>query len=126
MASGKVKMKIKFKVEVWASQVVLVVKTPPANAGDVRFECSIPELGRSPGGEYSIPLQYSCLENPMDKGAWCTTVHRVAKSQTRMKQPIMLAKLYLSTNWSSEESTYPTKRTSSCLHKAKSVDKACC
>ena len=42
MASGKVKMKIKFKVEVWASQVVLVVKTPPANAGDVRFECSIP------------------------------------------------------------------------------------
>jgi len=62
--------------------VVLVVKTPPANAGDVRFEHSIPELGRSPGGEDSNPLQYSCLENPMDKGAWCATVHKVAKSQT--------------------------------------------
>ena len=86
MASGKVKMKIKFKVEVWASQVVLVVKTPPANAGDVRFECSIPELGRSPGGEYSIPLQYSCLENPMDRGSWRAAVHGLAESQTQLQQ----------------------------------------
>ena len=69
MASGKVKMKIKFKVEVWASQVVLVVKTPPANAGDVRFECSIPELGRCPGEGNGNPLQYSCLGNHMDRGA---------------------------------------------------------
>ena len=42
----------------------------------------IPELGRSPGGGHGNPLQYSCLEHPMDKGAWRTTVHRVVKSQT--------------------------------------------
>ena len=52
---------------VWASQVALVVKNLPANAGDVRDACLIPGLGRSPGGGNSIPLQYSCLENPMDK-----------------------------------------------------------
>ena len=59
----------------WASQVALVIKNLPANAGD-------PGLGRSPGGGHSNPLQYSCLENPMDRGAWWATVHRVAKSQT--------------------------------------------
>ena len=53
-----------------ASQVVPVVKNPPANAGDVRDMGSIPALGRSPGGGHGNPLQYSCLENPMDKGAW--------------------------------------------------------
>ena len=52
---------------VWASQVALVVKNLPANAGDVRDACLIPGLGRSPGGGNSVPLQYSCLENPMDK-----------------------------------------------------------
>ena len=52
-----------------ASQVALVVKNPPANAGDIRDMGSIPGLGRSPGGRYGNPLQYSCLENPMDKGA---------------------------------------------------------
>ena len=51
-----------------ASQVVLVVKYPPANAGDERDAGSIPRLGRSPGG--GKPLQYSCLENPMDREAW--------------------------------------------------------
>jgi len=50
--------------------VVLVVKNPPANAGDSRDEGSIPESGRSPGGGYGKPLQYSCLENPMDRGSW--------------------------------------------------------
>ena len=69
-----------------ASQVVLVVKNPPANAGDIRDRSSIPGSGRSPVGEKGNPLQYSCLENPMDRGAWQTTVHRVAKSRRQMKQ----------------------------------------
>ena len=46
-----------------------MVKNPPANAGDIRDEGSIPGLGRSPGGGHGNPLQYSCLENPMDRGA---------------------------------------------------------
>ena len=70
----------------WASQVVLVVKNLPANAGDIRNVSLIPGSGRSPGGGHVNPLQYSCLENPMDRGAWQTTVHRVQKSQTLMKQ----------------------------------------
>ena len=52
-----------------ASQVALVVKNPPANAGDIRDVGSIPGSGRSPGGGLGNPLQYSCLENPMDRGA---------------------------------------------------------
>ena len=52
---------------------------------DIREAGSIPRSGRSLGGEHSNPLQYSCLENPMDRGVWHTTVHRVAKSQTRLK-----------------------------------------
>ena len=55
---------------IWAFQVALVVKNPPANAGDVRDMGSIPRLGRSPGGGHGNPLQYSCLENPMDRGVW--------------------------------------------------------
>ena len=62
-----------------ASQVVLVVKNPPANAGDLRDTGSIPGLGRSRGGGHGNPLQYSCLENPMDGGAWWATVHGVAE-----------------------------------------------
>ena len=54
----------------WVSQVVLVVKNPPANAGDIRDVGSIPGLGRFPGGGHDNLLQYSCLENPMDRGAW--------------------------------------------------------
>ena len=54
----------------WASQVALVVKNLPANAGDIRDKGSIPELGRSHGGGHGNPLQYSCLENPMDREAW--------------------------------------------------------
>ena len=72
----------------WASQVALVVKNPPANAGDIRDMGSVPgsgASGRSPGGGHGNPLQYSCLENPMDRGAWWVTVHRVAKSRTRLK-----------------------------------------
>ena len=69
-----------------ASQVALVVKKPPANAGDVRQSGSLPGLGRSPGGGHGNPLQYSCLENSMDRGAWLATVHGVAKSWTRLKR----------------------------------------
>ena len=67
------------------SQVALVVKIPPAHEGDIRDTGSITGLGRSPGGGYGSPLQYSCLENPMDRGAWRTTVHRIAKRRTRLK-----------------------------------------
>ena len=65
-----------------ASQVALVVKNPLASAGDIRDVGLIPGLGRSPGEGTGNPLQYSCLENPKDRGAWMTIVHRVAKSQT--------------------------------------------
>ena len=54
----------------WASQVVLVVKNPPANAGDFRDAGLIPGWERSPGGGHGNPLQYSCLENPVDRRAW--------------------------------------------------------
>ena len=63
----------------------LVVKNPPANAGEIRDVGLIPALGRSPGGGHGSPLQYSCLENPMDRGAWRATVPRVGKNQTRLK-----------------------------------------
>ena len=62
--------------------MALVVKNPPADAGDIRDTGSIPGLGRSPGERNGNPLQYSCLENPMDRGDWQATVHRIAKSRT--------------------------------------------
>ena len=65
----------------WASQVALVEKNPPTNAGDVRDTGLNPALGGRPGGGHGNPLQYSCLENPMDRGPWWATVHGVAKSQ---------------------------------------------
>ena len=68
-----------------ASQVLLVVKNPPANAGDIRDVALIPGWGRSPGGRHGSPLQYSCLENPIDRGAWRATVRGVTKSQTQLK-----------------------------------------
>ena len=55
-------------------EVVLVVKNPPANTGDIRDRGLIPGLGRSPGGRHGNPLQYSCLENPMERGNWWATV----------------------------------------------------
>ena len=57
-------------------------KNPPASAGDAGDMGSIPELGRSPGGGHGNSLQYSCLENPMDREAWWATVHGVANSWT--------------------------------------------
>ena len=68
-----------------ASQVVLAVKSLPANAGDLRDAGLIPGLGRSPGGGHGNPLQYSCLEDPMDRD-WQAAVHRVTQSQTRLKR----------------------------------------
>ena len=62
-----------------------MAKNPSANAGDTRGLGSIPGLGRSPGEGNGNPLQYSCLENPMDRGAWWPTVHRV-QSVTQLKQ----------------------------------------
>ena len=61
------------------SQVSLVIKNLPANAGDIRDVGSIPGSGRSPAGGHGNPLQYSCLENPMDRGSWWVIVHRVLK-----------------------------------------------
>ena len=58
----------------------------PASAGDMRDPGLIPGLGRFPGEGHGNPLQYSCPENPMDRGAWWATVHRVAKSRTRLKR----------------------------------------
>ena len=62
-----------------SSALVQIVKNPPANVGDLGL---IPGLGRSPGGGNGHPFQYSCLENPMDRGPLWATVHGVTKSQT--------------------------------------------
>ena len=64
-----------------------MVKNLPANAADLRDMGSIPGSGRFPGEGNGNPLQYSCLENPMDREAWQATVHVVTKSQTRLKRP---------------------------------------
>ena len=71
-----------------------MVKNLPANARDIRDAGLIPGSGRSPGGGHGNPLQYACLENPMDRGAWQATVHEIAKSQTRLKQLSMYVALY--------------------------------
>ena len=65
-----------------AFQVALVVKNPLANAGDIREAGSIPGSERSPGGGHGNPLRLSCLENPMDRGAWRPTVRGAVLSQT--------------------------------------------
>ena len=65
---------------------MLAVKNLPANAGDARDTVLIPLLGRSPGGGNGNPLQYSCLENPMDRGAWQAMVQGVTKSRTLLKR----------------------------------------
>ena len=69
-----------------ASQMVPVVKNLPANVGGIWDAGSIPGLGRSSREGHDNPLQYSCLENPMDRAAWQDTVHRVTMSQTQLKQ----------------------------------------
>ena len=67
------------------SQVALVVENTHANAGDLRDRSSIPGLGRAPERGHDNALHYSCMENPMDRGAWWATVYRVTKSWTRLK-----------------------------------------
>ena len=64
------------------AQVALVVRNPPASAGDTRDLGLIPGLGRSPGVGNGNPFQYACLENSMDRGAWRATVHGATESQT--------------------------------------------
>ena len=85
--------------------MVLVVKkkNPPASAGDIINAGSTPGSGRSPGGGHGNPLQYSCPENPMARGAWGATVHGVAKSRTGQKPLSMLQAVH---SFSSSLSTY--------------------
>ena len=71
---------------IWASQGALVVKNLPANVADLRDTGSTPGSGRSPGGGHRNPLQYSCLENSTERGAWQAMVHRVAKSMAQLKR----------------------------------------
>ena len=73
-------MGLKVQVALLTSQVVLVVKNLPASTGDLRDVGSIPGKGRSSGGGNDNPLPYTRLENPMDIGAWCATVHEVTQS----------------------------------------------
>ena len=75
--------------------MALVVKNPPANAGDIRDTGSIPGSGRSPGEGNGNPLQYSCLENPMDRGAWWATAYNVVESWTRLKRFSMHTRIYV-------------------------------
>ena len=69
----------------WASQVALVAKNLPAKAEDLRHVSSTPRKRRLSRGGYGNPLQFSCLENRLDREAWWATVHKVAKSQTQLK-----------------------------------------
>ena len=82
-----------------------MVKNPPDNARDVRDSGSIPGLGRSPGGGHGNPLQYSCQENPMDRGAWWATVHRDTKGWTGLKHTRLIDKSLTVTN----KKVYDTK-----------------
>ena len=77
--------------------MVLLVENLHVSAGDARDAGLIPRSRRSPGGGNGSPLQYSCLENPMDRIAWQATVHRVAKSQTQLK---LLARVHASDTYS--------------------------
>ena len=80
-----------------------MVKKLPGNAEDTGGTSSVPGLGRSPEGGHSNSLHYSHLENPMDRGAWWATIHRVAKSQTQLNQLSMNAHEYIFTFFSSSE-----------------------
>ena len=65
--------------------MALVIRNLPTNAGDIRDEGSTPGSRRPPRGGHGNPFQYSCLENPMDRGPWQSTVYGVAQSQTQLK-----------------------------------------
>ena len=89
-----------------------MVKNPPANAADIIDMGSIPGSGRFPGGGYGNPLQYSCLENPMDRGAWLAVVHRVAKSRTQLKQLSMHTHTHTQSIYKTIYLTSPLKKIS--------------
>ena len=72
-----------------------MVKNPLASEGDIRDMGLIPGLERSPGGEDGNPCQYSCLENPMDRGSWWAMVHRVAQNRTQLKRLSTHAHMYI-------------------------------
>ena len=73
---------VRDKLEFRASQVVLVIKNPPDDAGDIKGVGLTPGVGKSPGGGHGNSLQYPCLEKPMDRGAWRAIVHGGAESDT--------------------------------------------
>ena len=77
------------------------VKNPPANARDARDTGSVPESGRSSGEGNGNPLQYSCLENPMDREAWGAIVHGVAKSQMQLSTQVFYFSTFLSQDFAS-------------------------
>ena len=79
----------------WAFQVALVVENPPAIAGDAGDLGSIPGSGRSPGEGHGNPLQYSCLKDSMDRGAWWATFRRAAKSWTRLSTHLFIWKCWV-------------------------------
>ena len=81
-------------VKIWSFPADALVKNLPANAGDRRDEGSNPVSGRSPGGGTGNPLQYSCLGNPMDRGAWWATAHEIAKSWTQLSAHTYTMKIY--------------------------------
>ena len=84
--SNNAKYLLFFYRHIWGlPRGALVVNCLPASAGEIRDTSSIPGLGRSPRGGQGNSLQYSCLGNSMDRGAWWTMIHRVTKSQTRLK-----------------------------------------
>ena len=91
-----------------------VVKNPPANAEDVG---SIPESGRSPGRGNGNPLQYSCLENPMDRWAWQATVHWVTKSWTQLKQLSISSTTYAYKSTTNRQSSITFKLLPKILYK---------
>ena len=74
------KVHVYFKHRSILARASQVTKNPPANSGEAGEAGSIPRWGRSPAAGNGNPLQYSCLKNPMDRGAWCVTVHGVAKN----------------------------------------------
>ena len=93
--------------QTWTSQVSLVVKNLPAKAGDLRDADSIPGSRRSSGVENGNALQYSCLENPMDRRTWRVTVQRVTKSQTQLKQLSTHTCGIRSSSWSKDQIRVP-------------------
>ena len=85
-----------------------MVKNPSANVGDLRDVCLIPGLGRSPGGGHNNSLQHSCLENPIDRGAWQATVHGIAELDMTEAQRSLKSVQKVVTWWSLWLSTYRT------------------